>query len=105
MDRFYDGLFSKTVTAVTGQTSEGQSTLVFGLHERKSRSDGVGRPTAKQAAEKGCISPKILKYVPQWLVRNQSSCGPVSFVRGRRSLVVASTLGQCLRDTAALVSL
>ena len=36
------------------------------------------------------------------LERNQSSCGPVNHVQGRRSLVVASTLRQCLRDTPTL---
>ena len=39
------------------------------------------------------------------LERNQSSCVPAGFVQGRRSLMVASTLVQCFRDTPTLVSL
>ena len=39
------------------------------------------------------------------LERNQSHCVPVIFVQGRRSLMVASTSVQCLRDAPSLVSL
>jgi hypothetical protein len=39
------------------------------------------------------------------LERNQSPCGPVSFVQGRHSLVVASTLVLSIRDTPTLFSL
>jgi len=37
--------------------------------------------------------------------RNQSPSGPVSFMQGRRFLMVASTLVQSFRDTPTLVSL
>jgi len=39
------------------------------------------------------------------LERSQSFCGPGNVVQGRRSLLVASTLTRCLRDTPTLVSL
>jgi hypothetical protein len=40
-----------------------------------------------------------------YLRQNQSWCGLIAFVQGRRSLMVATTYGLCFRDTVTLVLL
>jgi hypothetical protein len=48
---------------------------------------------------------RCVSFTSRRFKRNQSLCGPASFVPGRRFLMVASTLVQWLRDAVTLISL